>query len=358
MTNRILPVFALALSAACMAPSGARADGADRIPQVTDQEAPEYPFSLRLQGKRGEVTIQFDVETDGTVSHPEVVKSTHPDFEAPAVEAVLKWKFKPGMKDGKVVAVHMQVPIYFEIHYMPDGSKGVPVWQIPSSAPKKFPAQFQYDDPPKPLVINAPVYPFELLEKKVKGSASVTFAVDETGHTHVLKIVSATLPEFGAVTAAMVAAWTFEPAQKDGKPSWALLRKDQVFSSYGDEFPMNDSAERLLKALRKNRSSILRTPGELDGPIRARFQPGPIVPEPLEAAGTAADADIEFIVDHAGHAQLPRVVSASDPDFGWAAATAVSRWQFTVPTSKGKPVDVFVRIPMAYKPQNSAAPKP
>jgi TonB family protein len=349
-TTRI--VSTLILSVACLLAKGAGADGLDRTPEVIDQAAPDYPFSLRLEGKRGEVTVQFWVETNGSVTHPEVVKSTHPDFEAPAVEAVLKWRFKPGVKDGLPVAVHMQVPIIFEIHYLPDGSSGVPVWRIPTSAPKSLPAQFQYDDPPKPLVINAPVYPFELLEKKVRGSASVTFAVDETGHTHVLKVVSASLPEFGSATAAMVAAWTFEPAQKGGKPSWALLRKDQVFSTYGDEFPMNESAERLLKALRKSPDSIARDGSGLDGPIKARFQPGPIVPAGLEASQTRAEAVIEFIVDHAGHAQLPRVVSTTDPDFGWAAATAVGRWQFTVPTRKGRPIDVFVRVPLVFRPAN------
>ncbi|HEY5228925.1 MAG TPA: TonB family protein, partial [Opitutaceae bacterium] len=312
----------------------------DRLPVVINQEEPEYPFSLALQSKRGEVVIQFLVELDGTVSHPEVLMSTHPDFEAPAVEAALKWKFKPGLKGGLPVITLMRVPILFQIGHYSNGYKGFPVWRVPQQAPKQFPERFQYDQPPRPLVISAPVYPFELLEKKVKGSASVTFAVDETGHTHVLKIVSASLPEFGSVTAAMVAAWTFEPAQKNGKPSWALLRKDEVFSTNADEFPLSDSAERLLKVLRKNPDSIVRETHELDGQLAGRFQPPPIVPAALEASGIPAEAVIEFIVDHAGHAQLPRVVSATNPDFGWAAATAVSRWQFTVPTRKGKPVDV------------------
>jgi outer membrane biosynthesis protein TonB len=60
---------------------------------------------------------------------------------------------------------------------------------------------------------------------------------------------------------------------------------------------------------------------------------------------------VEFVVDHAGHAQLPRIVSSTDPDFGWAAATAVGRWQFTIPTKEGKPVDVLVRVPLVYNPQ-------
>lgn len=151
----------------------------------------------------------------------------------------------------------------------------------------------------------------------------------------------------------MIEAWSFEPAKKDGKASWALLRKDQEFSLNAADFPVNDSAERLLKDLKHSPSPILKDWRELDTPIKGRFQPSPVVPNAVILANTGAQAVVEFIVDHAGHAQLPRIVSATDPDFGWAAATAVGRWQFTAPTKNGKPVDVFVRVPLVYTP-----PKP
>jgi TonB family protein len=357
MKKTSLSVLTLVLAASLALPPKALA-GLDRNPEVTDQVAPEYPFSLRLQSKKGEVTIEFDVETDGSVSHPEVVKSSHPDFEAPAVEAVLQWKFKPGLKDGQPVKVHMQVPMLFQLTGMPDGSKGWSMWKVPKSAPKNFPAQFQYDDAPTPLVTSAPVYPLDLLQKKVWGKASVTFVIDPSGRPRVLKILSASNPEFGAATAAMVEAWTFDPAQKDGKPSWALLRMDQDFNSYGDSFPMNDSAERLLKDMRRQPCPIVANVRALDSIPKGRYQPAPVVPTSVEQANKHAEAVIEFVIDHAGHAQLPRVVSATDPDFGWAAATAVARWQFTPPTRGGKPVDIFARIPLAYNPEKQATAGP
>jgi TonB family protein len=241
---------------------------------------------------------------------------------------------------------------------MPDGSNGYPMWRIPSSAPKSFPTQFQYDDPPKPLVTSAPVYPLDLLQKKVRGSASVTFVVDPSGKPHLLKILSATQPEFGAATAAMIEAWSFEPAVKDGKPSWALLRMDQSFTKFGEAFPLNDSAERLLKDLGRTPCPIVKDARQVDSVPKGRFQPSPVIPEQVEASGKHAEAVVEFVIDHAGHAQLPRVVSATDPDFGWAAATAVARWQFTPPTKAGKPADVIARIPLAYNPAQKATAGP
>ena len=37
-------------------------------------------------------------------------------FEAAAVQAVSKWKFKPGRKGGRDVPTHMQVPIVFTLN--------------------------------------------------------------------------------------------------------------------------------------------------------------------------------------------------------------------------------------------------
>ncbi len=111
---------------------------------------------------------------------------------------------------------------------------------------------------------------------------------------------------------------------------------------------MNESAERLLAILRKEPSKIVTNYKSLDSPIRPRFTPSPVVPESVVAANVNAEAVIDFIVDHAGHAQLPRIISSTNPDFGWAAATAVGRWQYTAPSQNGRAVDLRIRVPLVY----------
>jgi TonB family protein len=336
----------------------------DRIPVVIRQERPEYPYSLRMTGNRGEVLVDFIVDPDGNVVKADVSRSSHPDFEAPAVEAVLQWKFKPGIKNGHPVYVHMAVPITFQLTgglvYDPfthpelrEG--GVEPWKIPERAPKEAPPEFQYDEPPKPLLTSAPIYPYDLLIANVKGNASVAFTIDTLGRAHVFRMLSASRPEFGAATTAMIEAWKFEPAKKKGKPCWALLRRDQDFERYADDFPMNESAARLLKVLKKSPCPILNDFRELDTPLKGRFMPRPIVPESLLATTVPLEAVVEFVVDHAGHAQLPRVVSSTNADFGWAAATAVGRWQYTTPSKNGRAVDVRVRVPLVFSPVNPPA---
>jgi len=86
----------------------------DQIPVVLVQGRPQYPFEMRRAGISGMVTVDFIVDTEGNVRNAFPLSSTHNEFEAPAVQAVSKWHFRPGKKGGHVVNTHMQVPIAFQ----------------------------------------------------------------------------------------------------------------------------------------------------------------------------------------------------------------------------------------------------
>jgi protein TonB len=64
---------------------------------------PVYPFDMRRSGISGEVLVEFIVDTQGNVRDPRIIRSSHPGFEQAALDAVLKWKFRPGMKGGAPV---------------------------------------------------------------------------------------------------------------------------------------------------------------------------------------------------------------------------------------------------------------
>jgi len=59
---------------------------------------------------------------------------------------------------------------------------------------------------------------------------------------------------------------------------------------------------------------------------------------------TTGEAVIEVLVDEDGHAWLPRIVSATDEAFGYAAVQAAA-WWFEPPMAGGKPVVVRARVP-------------
>ena len=87
----------------------------DNPPQARFQPGPNYPFEMRRAGISGEVTVAFIVDSAGNVVEAYAVKSTQREFESPAVQAVMKWKFKPGRKGGRAVNTKMQVPIVFNL---------------------------------------------------------------------------------------------------------------------------------------------------------------------------------------------------------------------------------------------------
>lgn len=88
----------------------------DVAPQIVSQVRPEYPKALRVTGTEGKTLIEFTVDAAGDVKNSSVVKSTHPEFEAPSIAAVRQWKFKPGMKGGNPVNTRLQVPIVFSLN--------------------------------------------------------------------------------------------------------------------------------------------------------------------------------------------------------------------------------------------------
>ena len=54
------------------------------------------------------------VDTPSDSNNPRVEKSSHPQFEAPALAAVRQWKFEPAIKAGQRVSCRMRVPIRFQ----------------------------------------------------------------------------------------------------------------------------------------------------------------------------------------------------------------------------------------------------
>lgn len=88
----------------------------DQTPIPKFRAKPQYPFEMRRAGISGEVLVEFIVDTNGDVRNPFAVRSTQREFEQSAVQAVSKWKFRPGRKGGHAVNTRMQVPIVFSLN--------------------------------------------------------------------------------------------------------------------------------------------------------------------------------------------------------------------------------------------------
>lgn len=87
----------------------------NRQPQITRVVTPFFPTSLRMLNREGEAMVSFVVGVKGRVSQVRVVSATHPLFGENAANSVKHWRFIPGKREGRLVNVRMQVPVYFQL---------------------------------------------------------------------------------------------------------------------------------------------------------------------------------------------------------------------------------------------------
>ena len=74
---------------------------------------PTYPSSLLGYRKDGSVTLVFIVDEQGRVAEAAISKSTHPDFEAPALSMIQTWRFQPATYDGVPIRNVVELPVVF-----------------------------------------------------------------------------------------------------------------------------------------------------------------------------------------------------------------------------------------------------
>lgn len=87
----------------------------DQPPTPISRQDATYPRTLRTQRLEGAVVVGFTVTSKGAVLDAHAVSSTNEGFEQAAIDAVKKWRFKPGMKDGKPVSTKVQVTLSFSL---------------------------------------------------------------------------------------------------------------------------------------------------------------------------------------------------------------------------------------------------
>ncbi len=85
----------------------------DTPPKVISQVEPSYPVSLKHRNVEGFVDLEWTVTPEGDVTKIEAVKSSHREFEEPAIAALRKWKFEPRRKDGELVSAKIRQRMLF-----------------------------------------------------------------------------------------------------------------------------------------------------------------------------------------------------------------------------------------------------
>ena len=92
-----------------------RPGGGVSNPQVLYQVEPEYSEEARKAKFQGTVVLQLVVDVTGKAVEIKILRPLGLGLDQKAIEAVEKWKFKPGMKDGKPVPVYASVEVNFRL---------------------------------------------------------------------------------------------------------------------------------------------------------------------------------------------------------------------------------------------------
>ena len=88
----------------------------DSMPQPLVQLRPHYPAHARMRQIEGNVRVVFIVNANGRTENIRILSSTpESTFDRAAIRAVDRWRFSPGMLDGKPVAVQVSQNIRFEL---------------------------------------------------------------------------------------------------------------------------------------------------------------------------------------------------------------------------------------------------
>ena len=328
-------------SAAMIAPENLTLTAAPRTAAVA-KVAPsgDYPEVLVERKLPGTVRFSGVVTPEGRATAVHVAGATHVDFILPALRALERWEFKPAMQGDLPVRAPVEGFVTF------DAITGKPAEILEANgitAPDGTPPSIT----PAPSFMIDPIWPLDALLAGEGGAATVEFRVTESGMVRDVQVRDATKPEFGQALAAAVETWGFDrPIEHNQAVAISLLKHAEFKAIPLDATDTTDPVTRVVLAMR--RGEVQGAKG-LDGKLAPIYVVRPDYPAALKAAGSpAGGADIDVVIDREGRVRLPRVVSATQPEFAWAAATVVTQWIFNVPRRGGQPVDVKVRIPFHF----------
>jgi periplasmic protein TonB len=92
-----------------------RIGGGVTAPVLLYKVEPEYSEEARKARIQGTVIIYVEVDTTGRICNHRIMQSLGLGLDEKAVEAISKWKFRPGYKDGKPVTVAAIIEVNFRL---------------------------------------------------------------------------------------------------------------------------------------------------------------------------------------------------------------------------------------------------
>jgi periplasmic protein TonB len=89
--------------------------GASTAPVVLFQVEPEFSEEARKAKLQGVVMLYAEVDTNGRLRNIRVTRGLGLGLEEKAIEAVKRWLFRPGTRDGKPVVAAAAIELNFHL---------------------------------------------------------------------------------------------------------------------------------------------------------------------------------------------------------------------------------------------------
>jgi TonB family protein len=86
-----------------------------RMPELIEFMHAEYPAEAKAQGLQADVLLKLTVDKDGRVTEAVVIEPAGHGFDEAARDAALRFRFKPGTRDGQPIAVKIPYKYSFTL---------------------------------------------------------------------------------------------------------------------------------------------------------------------------------------------------------------------------------------------------
>jgi len=310
-----------------------------------------YPKTLKNRQLYGHVTLEFALDDKGRPLNPVVVLSYNKEFNAPALDAIRKYRFEKPSPD--------KPDSLGDIHENPSDAR----WQYDVNFKLPRPSVKGQNVlrpvmPPEKVDPVAPVYPYEMLKAGITGSATVNMPCS-TGWSGDGRpdIIDASQESFGYALAAAVRFYKIKTKPFMGKTAAAMLIATFDFNPANPELRLSEKTKQLL-ADETNAPEKIISEDKLDKRLKIR-KAMPNAKKTFNIndvlKGTTV---IEFLVDETGLVHLPRIVMTETPEAAYLLMQQISMRTYDPPMQNGRPVVARAREKAIFNPtRNLSADK-
>ncbi len=182
----------------------------DRMPQSLPHQQPVYTEEARKALVNATATVRLVVGTDGIPKDVVIVRGPGFGLDENAVMAVREWRFTPAIKKGAPVEQIANVEVTFRLlNSKHENQFARLAFTLPPGVPRPQLIQGKIPDNPRG---NDP-YRLRIV---------LTAAAD--GRVKDIRVIEATLKEWGEAAAQLIGGWRFEPGREDVTGELELLR--------------------------------------------------------------------------------------------------------------------------------------